>query len=155
MVIRAASADLATQNPSDAGAPPHAPSASPRPSPLRTQRHPTRDRTRAKIVIGAIVVVASVGFMLILARQLPMTARPKNSSQATNDISASNHFDAKVFIDTTGNGDCQQQVFDNQTWRMTRSKQPCDPTEVDAAGVPIPKGTMHRLDAISKSFRQN
>jgi hypothetical protein len=85
--------------------------------------------------------------------RLPLSARPKDTPQTTNDISASNHFDAKVFIDTTGRGDCQQEVFDNQTWRVTRSRQPCEVTEHDANGVPIPKGSMHRLDAISKSFR--
>jgi hypothetical protein len=82
-----------------------------------------------------------------------LSGSPKNTLQAIDDVSVSNHFDAKVFIDTTGRGDCQQEAFDNQTWRVTRSRQPCDATEHDANGIPIPKGSMHRLDAISKSFR--
>jgi hypothetical protein len=154
MVIRVSPADAATQNPLGTGGSPPGPSPSPRSAPLRAKRNPRPDRKRAKIVVGVIVVVVSVGVMLVVATRLPIALRPKNLSQAANDTSASNHFDAKVFIDTTGNGDCRQEVFDNQTWRMTRSKQPCDATALDAAGVPIPKGTMNRLEAISKSFRE-
>jgi hypothetical protein len=127
-------------------------SASPRSTPLRAQRHGDLDRKRATMVISAIMVVGVV-FVLILATRVSMTGRPNNPTQTTNDLSANSHFDAKVFIDTTGNGDCQQEVFDNQTGRMTRLRQPCDDTAQDANGIPIPKGTIHRLDAISKSFR--
>jgi hypothetical protein len=35
---------------------------------------------------------------------------------------------------------------------MTRSQQACDTTARDSNGVPIPLGTIHRLDAISKAF---
>jgi hypothetical protein len=47
---------------------------------------------------------------------------------------------------------CEQDIFDNQTGRMTRSAQPCNPTTYDSNGAPIPLGTIHRLDAINKSF---
>jgi hypothetical protein len=105
------------------------------------------------VVISTIVMVGSAGFVLMFGTQLRLSARAGIASRTTNDIAASNHFDAKVFIDTTGRGDCQQEVFDNQTWRVTRSRQPCDAAEYDANGVPIPKEATHRLDAISKSFR--
>ena len=44
--------------------------------------------------------------------------------------------------------DCRQQVFDNQTGRVTQSSRPCE----DAPGDGVPLGTIHRLNAISKSF---
>jgi hypothetical protein len=49
-------------------------------------------------------------------------------------------------------GDADNKFFNNQTGRMTRSQQPCDMTTRDSNGVPVPQGTIHRLDAISKSF---
>jgi hypothetical protein len=57
---------------------------------------------------------------------------------------------AKVMNDT-GNG-CTQQILDNQTWHTSGGTQPCDPVLRDANGVPVPVGTIHRLDAINKSF---
>jgi hypothetical protein len=58
---------------------------------------------------------------------------------------------AKITRDLGGK-ECSQDIFDNQTGRMTRSSQPCDATARDSNGVPIPLGTIHRLDAISKSL---
>ncbi len=58
---------------------------------------------------------------------------------------------AKITKDLDGKG-CSQQVFDNQTGRMRQSQLPCEATAFDSNGVPVPVGTIHRLDAISKSF---
>ena len=55
-------------------------------------------------------------------------------------------------ITRDNNGTCAQQVFDNQTGRMMRSSQPCEATTYDSNGMPVPVGTIHRLDAISKGF---
>jgi hypothetical protein len=58
---------------------------------------------------------------------------------------------AKVTNEADGKG-CSQQIFDNQTGRMIRSQQPCEAPAYDGNGVPVPVGTIHRLDAISRSF---
>jgi hypothetical protein len=58
---------------------------------------------------------------------------------------------AKITNDSDGKG-CWQQIFDNQTGRMVRTPQPCEATVYDSKGAPVPVGTIHRLDAISKSF---
>jgi hypothetical protein len=47
---------------------------------------------------------------------------------------------------------CSQQVFDNQTGRMRQSQLPCEAIAYDSNGAPVPVGTIHRLDAIRKSF---
>jgi hypothetical protein len=48
---------------------------------------------------------------------------------------------------------CQRMTFDNSTGRALDAFKPCEKPELlDANGVPVPTGTMHRLDAISKSF---
>lgn len=48
---------------------------------------------------------------------------------------------------------CKQTKFDNDSGRTIENLAPCD-NEVflDAHGIPVPQGTVHRLDAISKSF---
>ncbi len=48
---------------------------------------------------------------------------------------------------------CQRMIFDNHTGRQLDTFKPCEKSELsDANGVPLPMGTVHRLDAISKSF---
>ena len=47
---------------------------------------------------------------------------------------------------------CEQAKFDNITGRITEPR-PCDDRVVfDSRGVPVPIGTLHRLEAIRKSF---
>jgi hypothetical protein len=47
---------------------------------------------------------------------------------------------------------CKRLRFD-ETGRAFQDVVPCDGDTVrDARGQPVPQGTMHRLDAISKSF---
>jgi hypothetical protein len=58
---------------------------------------------------------------------------------------------AKITKESDGRG-CSRQVFDNQTGSMGRTQEPCEATSYDADGAPVPVGTLHRLDAISKSF---
>jgi len=45
----------------------------------------------------------------------------------------------------------QCSTFDNRTGRVTHL-DPCDVVVRDSYGVPVPTGTIRRLDAISKSF---
>ena len=45
-------------------------------------------------------------------------------------------------------------TFNNDTGRLVEVSKPCekDNVRLDDKGVPMPMGTVHRLDAISKSF---
>ena len=48
---------------------------------------------------------------------------------------------------------CEQMKFDNSSGRFTESFTPCENRiRFDEHGKPIPLGTIHRLDAISRSF---
>jgi len=48
---------------------------------------------------------------------------------------------------------CELMTFDNDTGHASASVRPCQSSvDLDAHGVPMPKGTIHRLDSISKSF---
>lgn len=48
---------------------------------------------------------------------------------------------------------CAEMKFDNANGRFVDGLKPCDnQIEFDEHGRPIPMGTIHRLDAISRSF---
>lgn len=52
-----------------------------------------------------------------------------------------------------GTGKCKQIKFDNDSGGFAESSASCDDKIIfDKHGVPVPQGTIHRLDAISKSF---
>jgi hypothetical protein len=53
----------------------------------------------------------------------------------------------------TGQEQCDVLKFDNDTGRTINESKSCHGNvALDAHGVPIPMGTVHRLDSISKSF---
>jgi len=53
-------------------------------------------------------------------------------------------------------GDCQILKFDNDTGRPIGNSEQCHQRlTFDSHGVPIPLGTVHRLQSISKSFSGN
>jgi hypothetical protein len=96
--------------------------------------------------------VVGLGFVLVMTAELPISTHLTNSSQTASEAPDNNLRSAKITVDFADGSGCQKQFFDNQTGRMTRSQQPCETTAYDNNGVQLPLGTMHRLDAISKSF---
>jgi hypothetical protein len=56
----------------------------------------------------------------------------------------------------TAQGDCQILKFDNETGRSIDNSEHCHPgLTLDSHGAPVPTGTVHRLNSISKSFLGN
>jgi hypothetical protein len=92
-----------------------------------------------------------LALLQMMATEFSISTHLTNSSQTPSEVPDNHLGTAKVMTDSADGNGCRQQVFDNQTWRMTRS-QPCDTTVRDSNGVPRPEGTVRRLDAISKSF---
>jgi hypothetical protein len=82
--------------------------------------------------------------IMCLVAAMVLTRAP-NAQQSTGSIADNELRTAKVTVSSAG-GSCSQQVFDNQTGRMTVSSQGCAGTAAnDGSGT-------HRLDAISKAF---
>jgi hypothetical protein len=104
----------------------------------------TKDRRRMLILGFAILCVICGGGLFALVTR-PPAAEPTMAVRPDLDFRT-----AKI-MDDSGDG-CSQKTLNNQTWQVTESKQPCDPILRDANGVPVPVGTIHRLDAINKSF---
>ena len=98
------------------------------------------------------LAAVGLGCAVALKAHHPTSAQSAETAAATTAITANENRSAKVLIDS-GNGGCRQESFDNQTWRLTRSQQPCELADHDINGNPVPSGTIHRLDAISKAFK--
>jgi hypothetical protein len=104
-------------------------------------------------------LIIGCGMLLVgaVATAVMITAKTPKAVQASNPlVTAPGGPDgdvrtAKITRTSDGNG-CSQEIFDNQTGRVNRSQQPCEATVYDSHGAPVPVGTIHRLEAISKSF---
>jgi hypothetical protein len=128
--------------------PSQVPPAPPRP---RATARKAPERRRGPIIGGGILLIAALGAVVALATGHPASVRSVDSTQ-TAGATPDNDLRAAKITSDLGEKGCSQQVFDNQTGRMTRSQQPCETTAYDSNGVPIPRGTIHRLEAISKGF---
>ena len=121
-----------------------------KPARLRAPTHVGAERQRAARAAGFMFLFAiTAAVVLVILAALPKLGQPTASMPAgmsDNDLRT-----ARITRDLDGNG-CAQQVFDNQTGRMTSTPQPCPPMVYDSNGFPVPIGTIHRLDSISKSF---
>ena len=107
----------------------------------------TRDQRRWLVLSLGILLV--IGSGALVAAMLDRSAAPEVAR--TETVRPDQDFRTAKVMNDTGEG-CTQRTIDNQTWRTSGSGQPCDPVLRDANGVPVPVGTIHRLDAINKSF---
>jgi len=125
--------------------------ADPKNPATRTARpHPAQRLTRAYRVSVVVGLFAAIIYLGASARLWPFQAAPESERAAS---------DARPEVSRTGtivlrpNPDqCAQATFDNNSGKFGESR-PCDEgLRFDEYGKPIPLGTMHRLDAISRSF---
>ena len=121
-----------------------------KPARPRALTHAAAERQRAALAAGFMFVFAIMAaVVLVILAALPKLGQPNASmprGMSDNDLRT-----ARITRDLDGKG-CAQQVFDNQTGHMTTTPQPCPPMVYDSNGFPVPVGTIHRLDSISKSF---
>jgi len=117
--------------------------------PAHSTARKAQERRRAELVGVGMLIFAIAAAVLVMVAALPKLGQPNASTPP--GPSDEELRTARITRDLDGKG-CAQQAFDNQTGRMTSSPQPCQTTVYDANGVPVPVGTIHRLDSISKSF---
>jgi hypothetical protein len=121
----------------------------PRPRSGRRARHKD-DRRRAFIVVlGSIFALGIIG---LIGSQPLMQVMSRPSAEKANAKSAEEHRIGRMVIDTGSSSGCRQGTFDNQTGRMTPASEQCAADVLDKNGVPVPQGTVNRLNSISKSF---
>jgi hypothetical protein len=117
-----------------------------------SRRRRARRRHRNIAYGYCLLAAVSLACAVALKTHHPTSTQSAEMLPAIAAIAPDENRSAKVFIDT-GDGGCRQESFDNQTWRLTRTRQPCDLTDRDINGNPVPSGTIHRLEAISKTFK--
>jgi hypothetical protein len=91
------------------------------------------------------------GAVIVLATRFLMSS--PSPAPATDTVRRNDFRTATIVTDALDDSGCRQRDFDNQTGRMTQADQPCNNgTVLDSHGNPVPIGTIHRLDGISRSF---
>jgi hypothetical protein len=110
-------------------------------------------RKRRRLVLmcfGVFSVAASIAGVAALATGFRTTSSP-TAEMATSGADIQGV--GTIVLPSGANG-CQHKTFDNRTGQISESGIPCQSAvAVDANGVPIPLGTVHTLNAISKSFK--
>jgi hypothetical protein len=98
--------------------------------------------------ISLAVLATASGLFLLQQQQISTTVIEKgNASAFAQDRTAS-------IVLNQGSKNCRHKLFDNQTGRFTDATTPCPPEiPLDAKGHPVPMGTVHTMNEISKSFR--
>jgi len=118
--------------------------AAPR-SRLKTEQK-AKDHQHGLVVVAGFALSAAIIALLAISTVYPTSPR-------TSDVLPNNTLRiGKVTNNSIDDKKCGELIFDNQTGRMVSSEQPCDTTAFGSIGVMTPSGTIHRLDAISKSF---
>jgi hypothetical protein len=103
-------------------------------------------------------VVRNIAYVVIMLVSLTMIAKfagERIMLPASNENArADNLADVGVgsISEQTDKGRCELMKFDNYSGRTIENSKRCETIVRDARGIPVPVGTVHRLDSISRSF---
>jgi hypothetical protein len=108
-------------------------------------------RRRSYVLRNTAYVVIMV---LLLAVTAKFAAERILQPVSRDDVQVDNLADAGVgsISQQTDKGRCELMKFDNYSGRTIENSKHCETIVRDARGIPVPVGTVHRLDSISKSF---
>jgi hypothetical protein len=107
-------------------------------------------RRLAKMSLGIFAAAASIAVVAVLAIGFSTAPAPVVENGAS-------HVDpngvATIVLHSSASG-CQQRSFNNQTGQISDQTSSChNDVVLDAKGMPVPTGTVHTLNSISKSFK--
>ncbi|HEY6618086.1 MAG TPA: hypothetical protein VIY68_00945 [Steroidobacteraceae bacterium] len=109
-------------------------------------------RRRHDIVISFLLASGLVAALAVFAQWGVPWLSQAISNTALNTPDVENLQIGTLTVQTDGN-ECELMKFDNATGRTIENTARCrKDVTLDAHGAPVPMGTVHRLDAISKSF---
>jgi hypothetical protein len=111
----------------------------------------SRRQGRYALVISLCALAAMAGLTTIasFSALIPLRA----SSEGSAPVSEPREERMGTVILHRGEDGCKEMKFDNDSGRTVENFAPCDNKLVlDAHGIPVPQGTVHRLDAINRSF---
>jgi hypothetical protein len=113
-----------------------------------------RSQQRHHITIVSLAFVISFGasFLAVLTTNFPFSVLSRSPRPLAIDGKFGlDHRTGKIVFDPIDRAACQETTFDNRTGNLMAATKTCS-DEVDRNGLPLPKGTIRRLDAISRSF---
>jgi hypothetical protein len=108
-------------------------------------QHRRQQRLRWAALTAAFVALAAAASFEVATGGWP--AFPSGPSSAD-----SKEAHAGTIVVETTTGECKKMKFDNDSGEITGDFR-CDGSVLDSQGVPVPTGTIHRLNAIEDSFR--
>lgn len=118
-----------------------------RPRQARRRGSEWRNAIGEVCVFAAIFCLATAASVLVFSGPAPPGAKKAASNAGAE------HTGTIVLHNGFADEQCQQAKFDNDNGRFIEHFAPCDNSVVlDSHSVPLALGTIHRLDAISKSF---
>ena len=107
---------------------------------------------RKRVLLRSIGVIA-VFVLLTMVASLSMAWLYQDTSHREAQLSRFNDAGVGSIVVETDRQHCELLKFDNYTGRTVENARRCQNTIVlDANGVQVPLGTVHRLGSISKSF---
>jgi hypothetical protein len=116
---------------------------------VKTKRHGRKGWAIATACFCVLAVFILMAMTTDFATQLFPEASSKGEIQSADTLAVR----SGTIVLESGNNRCELSRFDNDSGRTIDDTERCDNNvALDAHGVPIPTGTVHRLDAISKSF---
>jgi hypothetical protein len=96
-----------------------------------------------------IIMLVLLGVIAKFAAERILQPLPREDVQAAN----SSDMGVGSISQQTDKGRCELVKFDNYSGRTIEYSKHCETNVVqDAHGIPVPVGTVRRLDSISKSF---
>lgn len=121
-----------------------------KPAHMRKTGASQKRRRLAKMSLGVFAVGASIAVLAVLAAGFRAAPAPVVENGASH---ADPNSVATIVLNSRTSG-CQQRSFNNQTGQISDQTSPChNDVVLDAKGLPMPTGTIHTLNSISKSFK--
>jgi hypothetical protein len=106
-------------------------------------------RRLAKMSLGIFAAAASIAVVAVLATGFGTAPAPVENGASHADPNSV----ATIVLHSSASG-CQQRSFNNQTGQISDQTSSChNDVVLDAKGMPMPTGTIHTLNSISKSFK--
>ena len=128
---------------------PMAKKAQPRP-PKRSKRWYALTMVAA-VCIVIVYLGASAHLWPFQSQRMPEQPR-RAAGPSAQSLDSNESRTGKIVLQTNPD-QCELMKFDNDTGRVIEDLKPCDNNVIlDEHGRPLPMGTIHRLDAISRSF---
>jgi hypothetical protein len=121
-----------------------------KPAHMRKVAVSQKRRQLAKMSLGVLAVGALIVVVAVLAIGFSAAPAPVVENGAPH---ADPNSVATIILHSSTSG-CQQRSFNNQTGQISDQTSPChNDVVLDAKGMPVPTGTIHTLNSISKSFK--